>query len=274
MAQLAHGRHQSILAQLNEAGPVSVQMLAQQLDVTKETIRRDLDQLETQGRLHRVHGGAVPAGSISRAEASLQDRLNQHTQQKQQIAQAALQFLPPATGGSMIIDAGTTTEALADLLADPALTRAHHNAADTHHRPEHRYLITNAVPIAHKLSTSETVDVELIGGSIRGVTGAAVGPDTTTALNSRRADVAFLATNGVDAGFGLSTPDRTEAAVKAAQVAAARRRVLLADSSKLGKTTLTQFATLADIDVLITDASPDDGLATALAEAEVEVVTP
>ncbi|NDK32224.1 DeoR/GlpR family DNA-binding transcription regulator [Nesterenkonia haasae] len=260
MAQLTPERHQSILARL-EDGPVTVQVLADRLHVSKETIRRDLDLLESQGSLHRVHGGAVPAGLVSRTETSLHDRLRRHTAQKQRIAEAARGFLPPADGGSMIFDAGTTTEALADLLA-----------AESQVEGKHRYLITNAVPIAQKLSTSPGVQVEILGGSVRGVTGAAVGPDTITALQSRRADVAFIGTNGVDATFGLSTPDSSEAAVKSAHICAARHRVLLADSSKLGQTTLVQFAALTDIDVLITDAEPVADLATALAEAEVQVV--
>lgn len=260
MAQLTPERHHSILARLKD-GPVTVQVLADRLQVSKETIRRDLDLLESQGSLQRVHGGAVPAGSVSRAETSLHDRLGHHTAQKQRIAEAAMRFLPPADGGSMIFDAGTTTEALADLLAVESSLDGHH-----------RYLITNAVPIAQKLSAASGVQVEILGGSIRGVTGAAVGPDTVSALQSRRADVVFIGANGVDAAFGLSTPDSSEAAVKSAHICAARHRVLLADSSKLGQTTLVQFAALNDVDVLITDAEPAAELAAALEEAEVQVV--
>lgn len=260
MAQLTPERHQSILSRLQH-GPVTVQVLADRLQVSKETVRRDLDLLESQGSLYRVHGGAVPTGSESRAEKSLNERLGRHTAQKQRIAQAALSFLPPADGGSMIFDAGTTTEALADLLAQQA-------SPDSHHR----YLITNAVPIAQKLSTSPGIHVEILGGSIRGVTGAAVGPDTITALESRRADVVFIGTNGVDSTFGLSTPDSSEAAVKSAQICAARHRILLADSSKLDQTTLVQFAALSDIDVLITDAEPSKDLLNALVEADVQLV--
>ncbi|TLP77464.1 DeoR/GlpR family DNA-binding transcription regulator [Nesterenkonia sphaerica] len=260
MAQLTPERHDSILARLDE-GPVTVQFLADQLQVSKETIRRDLDVLQSQGSLQRVHGGAVPAGAASRVEPTLSDRLGRHTAQKQRIAHTAQQFLPPANGGSMILDAGTTTEALANLVADTSSAEG-----------QQRYLITNAVPIAQRLASCPGAQVEILGGTVRGVTGAAVGSDTVDALARRRADVAFIGTNGVDAAFGLSTPDSAEAAVKAALIRAARHRILLADSSKLGQTTLVQFATLAELDVLITDAEPAPDLAEALTEAEVEVV--
>ena len=83
--------------------------------------------------------------------------------------------------------------------------------------------------------------------------------------------MAFVGTNGVSAGFGLSTPDPDEAAVKRAIVRSARRVVVVADADKLGRELLVSFADLADIDVLVTDAAPDDELAAALADADVEV---
>ncbi|GAA1809371.1 DeoR/GlpR family DNA-binding transcription regulator [Nesterenkonia flava] len=247
---------------MGREGTVSVQQLADHLGVTRETVRRDLDQLETEGSLRRIHGGAVPSSASSRAESSLQERLSRHAQEKLRIAEAALAFLPPAAGGSMIIDAGTTTEALADLMAPGTVAGP----------DSHRFLITNALPIAQKLSSSPGIEVEILGGSIRGITGAAVGAQTATALQRRRADVVFLGTNGVDSTFGLSTPDTAEAAVKTALLEAGRQRVVLADSSKLGRTSLVQFARLEDIDVLITDAAPQGSLAQALTEAEVRVV--
>lgn len=261
MPLLPPERHERITRTLLSDGAVSVHGLADQLAVTQETIRRDLDQLESAGRLKRIHGGAVASAAPSRAEESLQHRLGQHTVEKQAIARAALNLLPPAAGGSLIIDSGTTTEALADLLAE-------HTSDE---RAAQRFLITNSVPIAHKLSRTGAVDVEMLGGNIRGVTGAAVGQQTTAALARRRADVAFIGTNGIDAAFGLSTPDAEEAAVKTALIRAARTRVVLADSSKLGQSSLVQFAALEEIDVLITDTAPQGSLAEALNDAGITV---
>ena len=106
---------------------------------------------------------------------------------------------------------------------------------------------------------------------MRGLTAAAVGADTVRAIGALRPDVAFIGTNGVSASFGLSTPDPDEAAVKRAIVEAARRVVVVADAEKLGAELLVGFAPQSDIDVLVTDAAPDAELASALADADVEV---
>lgn len=261
MALLFPARHERILRTLRQEGAVSVNALSQSLTVTRETIRRDLDQLESAGHLTRVHGGAIASTAPSRAEQPVRTRQGQHTEQKLRIARAALKFLPPSAGGSAVLDAGTTTEALAEQLAamDPTET-------------EHRHLITNSVSIGHKLSSTSSFDVEILGGTIRGVTGAAVGPQTIHALQRRRADVVFLGTNGISAEFGLSTPNADEAAVKTALIEAGRTRILLADSSKLGQSSLVRFGLLEDIDTLITDTAPHGALAKALAEADVTVL--
>lgn len=263
MSLLPPERHERILGMLRRDRTVSVHGLAEQLTVTRETIRRDLDQLEAAGRLKRIHGGAVASTAPSGTEHTLQQRMSEHTAQKQAIARAALRLLPPSAGGSLIIDSGTTTEALADLLS---------TSAPEDEAGGQRVLITNSVPIAHKLSGTGVADVEILGGSVRQITGAAVGQQTISSLSRRRADVAFIGTNGIDAAFGLSTPDTQEAEVKTALIRAARTRVVLADASKLGRCSLVQFAGLKDIDVLITDAPPSRPLAQALTEAGVSVV--
>lgn len=263
MALLAPERHERILTRLREHGTITVHAIADELAVTKETIRRDLDQLESEGALRRVHGGAVVNSASSRSETSWRERWEYHSAEKKAIAQAALEHMPPAESGSVVMDAGTSTESLADLLA-----------AEVHHKGElspARYLITNAVPIARKLSDIASIDVEVLGGRMRSITGAVVGEHAVKTLARRQADVAFIGTNGVSADFGLSTPDAAEAEVKSALIRAARKVVLLADASKLDQATLVQFGTLQDLDVLITDAQPSDSLAQALKDAEVEL---
>ena len=134
-------------------------------------------------------------------------------------------------------------------------------------------VVTHAVPVAHTLSLLNDVGLTILGGQVRGLTAAAVGTATLTALDSLRPDLAFVGTNGVSADFGLSTPDPAEAAVKAAIVGAARRTVLVADQAKFGVESFVRFARLIDIDILVTDAAPDEELAAALAAADVEVWT-
>lgn len=260
MALLAPERQERILARLRGDGTISVQQIADTLGVTKETIRRDLDHLESEGSLRRVHGGAISLNGPSRAETSWRTRQSSRSAQKRAIAQAALDFLPPTATGSLIMDAGTSTEALADLIAAQPVTEEPSAS---------RVLITNALPIAQKLSDVAAVDVEILGGHVRGLTGAIVGEQAIATMGRRRADVAFIGTNGVDAEFGLSTPDAAEAAMKSAMIRAARTSVVLADSSKLAGSTLVQFAELEEFSVLITDTEPDQALREALEIAEV-----
>jgi DeoR family transcriptional regulator, fructose operon transcriptional repressor len=255
-------RHDAIAAALQSAGRVSVADLAAELDVTTETVRRDLDALEAAGVLRRVHGGAVPAGRVSVAELSVAERETQHGDAKQAIARAAMRLLPPTFTGSISLDAGTTCAALAVELA--AWRPARDGATIT--------VITNSVPIAATLQHSEHVELHLLGGRVRGLTSAAVGTATVEQIGALRPDIAFVGTNGLSAGFGLSTPDEYEAAVKGAYVLAARRSVVLADQAKHGVEALMRFARLEEIDTVVTDAAPAVDLGEALADADVEVV--
>lgn len=251
-------RQELIERLLVEEGRVSVVGLSRRFDVTTETVRRDLDLLEQAGALRRVHGGAVPAERASTNEPSLGDRQHRHTAAKSAIARRALDALDEGFRGSVYVDAGTTTAALAAQLA-PRLGG----------RPID--VVTHALPIATTLAAVPQSSLTIIGGRVRGLTAAAVGADTVHAIGSLRPDIAFLGANGLSADFGVSTPDPDEAAVKTAIVRAARRVVVVADAEKLGRELLVSFARLADLDVLVTDAAPDAALAAALSDADVEV---
>ncbi|MBG6183488.1 DeoR family fructose operon transcriptional repressor [Arthrobacter sp. CAN_A214] len=250
----AEERYRQISNLVSADGRVTVAGLSSRFAITKETVRRDLALLERDGVLRRVHGGAIAENSATTNEPSLTSREATHTSRKLRIAQAALDMVPAT--GAIVLDAGTTTGALAWLLpADrPGLT-----------------VITHAVPVANS-AVNSGLQVELVGGRVRAPTSAAVGSGTVARFGRLRADVAFVGANGISAGFGLSTPDADEAAVKAAIVRSARRVVLLADSSKFNEETLVSFASLEDIDALITDSAPTGALAAAFADADVEVV--
>ena len=243
---------------LIDEGRVSVVDLARRFDVTTETIRRDLDQLEAAGLLRRVHGGAVPPDRASTAEPSLTQRLQHHGAAKSAIGRRAAAALGDDFRGSVFLDAGTTTAAVLAQLA-PRLPAG---AIE---------LVTHALTLANVLAEAPNVSLTLIGGRVRGLTAAAVGAGTVREIESLRPDVAFLGTNGISADFGLSTPDPDEAAVKRAIVRSARRVIAVADAEKFGRELLVGFASLSDIDVLVTDAAPDAALSAALADADVEV---
>ncbi|WP_426997858.1 DeoR/GlpR family DNA-binding transcription regulator [Pseudarthrobacter sp. N5] len=263
----AEERQQRIAELVAGNGRVSVTDLADRFSITTETVRRDLAALESSTIVRRVHGGAVAADRFSTTEESIHERTVQRPDQKLRIAQAALTLIPQASAGSILLDAGSTTEALAELLA----RRTSGEAAPPEQGSE-LVVITHSVPIAAKLSSTPGIALQILGGRVRGITQAAVGQGTVEAAQKMRPDIAFIGANGIHAVFGLSTPDPEEAAVKAAFVQSARRIVVLADSSKLDAEALVQFASLKDLDTVITDRDPSPELAAALADAGVDVV--
>ena len=232
----AEERQQAIADLVGRRGRVSVVDLANRFDVTTETVRRDLSALERLNLLRRVHGGAVPVGTLTMVEIGLSDRDTANTAQKDRIAAAARELLP-TSGATVLMDAGTTTARLASILP----------------RDQDLTVITHAVPIAARLAPLANIELHLLPGRVRATTQAAVGTETVEALASIRVDIAFMGTNGISVGHGLSTPDRDEAATKRAMVASAQQVVVLADATKIGLERTVRFAALEDVDVLVTD---------------------
>ncbi|MFE0486601.1 MULTISPECIES: DeoR/GlpR family DNA-binding transcription regulator [Streptomyces] len=246
-------RQQEILRLAREGGRVDVVSLAEEFQVTAETIRRDLKALDRAGLVRRVHGGAIPAGRLD-FEPDLAEREATAADEKDRIARAALAELPP--GGTLILDAGTTVARLAAALPlEAELT-----------------VVTHSLPIAARLADHPGIQLHLVGGRVRHRTRAAVDAWALRAYTEIRADVLFLAANGFSAAHGLTTPDLAEAAVKRAAVAAARRVVLLADSAKHGQEHFARFGGLDDVDLLITDSGLDVDEAAAIEREGTEVV--
>ena len=251
----AEERQQAIADLLSLRGRLSVSELATEYAVTTETVRRDLSALERAGIVRRVHGGAVPAEALTVLEARVDDRDRARADEKERIGRAALDLLP-RSGGSVLLDAGTTTARLAGVLPrDLQLT-----------------VVTNAVPIAARLAGMANIDLHLLPGRVRSTTQAAVGESTVEALRLLRTDVAFLGTNGLSLGHGFSTPDASEAAAKRAMVHSAHKVVVLVDSSKLGRENTVRFAEVGDVDVVVTDSGISEHDLKGLAEHDVEVV--
>jgi DeoR family fructose operon transcriptional repressor len=241
----AEERQQIILERARAKGRVDVTALADEFTVTTETIRRDLTVLERHGVLRRVHGGAIPVERLG-FEPALAAREGVMIAEKERIAKAALAELPDE--GTILLDAGTTTARLAEILpADRELT-----------------VVTHSVSIALTLTTRPNLTVMLVGGRLRSRTLASVDGWALQALQDTFVEVAFIASNGVSADRGLTTPDSAEAMVKRAAIASARRTVLLADHTKVGNDSLARFGALADVDLLITDSGLDDGAAAAI----------
>ena len=246
-------RHQQIVEAARADGRVEVGTLAARFDVTAETIRRDLTTLERQGVLRRVHGGAIPVARLG-FEPGLAARDAVQAQEKERIAKAALDEVPAE--GAILLDAGSTTSRLAELLpSDRELT-----------------VITHALPIAMSLAVRPNITVLSLGGRIRTRTLAGVDEWPVTLLSNLYVDVAFVGTNGISAARGLTTPDPAEAAVKRAIIGASRRAIVLADHTKVGVDHLVRFGQLDEIDMLITDTGVDDDLAAEIEGAGVRTV--
>jgi len=251
----AEERHQAIAELVASRGRVAVTELASHFDVTTETVRRDLSQLEKLKLLRRVHGGAVSMRSVTMLEAQLPDRDHAQATEKERIARAAVALLPEG-GCTLLLDAGSTTVRLAGLLPPT----------------EHWTVITHAVPIAALLAPLPHVDLHLLPGRVRPATQAAVGHATIEAIRQLRADLAFIGTNGISVRHGLSTPDPEEAATKRALVESADRVVVLTDASKVGQERTVRFADLDDIDVLVTDRGIEEADAKAFEASGLDVI--
>lgn len=246
-------RYRSIVERVRGKGRASVNDLAEDLAVTPETIRRDLSELERQGLLRRVHGGAVPAGSVG-FEPSVDSRDRVLVDEKNRIAKAALAEVPEA--GAIILDSGTTTSRLLHLIPDDReLT-----------------VITDSVAHALTLSNRINVTVMLIGGRVRGRTLATVDQWALDCLKSVYADVALIGTNGISLERGLTTPDQPEAAVKRAMLNSAKRKVILADHTKFGDDHFATFGDISEIDVIVTDTGVDQAFVKSIEALDVKVV--
>jgi DeoR family transcriptional regulator, fructose operon transcriptional repressor len=245
-------RRQEIATLIDEHGRGDVTELANRFDVTPETIRRDLTELEQRRLLRRVHGGAIAIHRF-RSEPAIAEKAGAMAAEKAAIAEAALSFVPDQ--GSVLLDAGTSTLALARIFPERELT-----------------VFTHSVAIALELTGRADLRLYVIGGRLRTRTLANVDDWALRQLAALRVDVAFVGTNGFSVERGLSTPDPAEAAVKHAICVAAAQTVVLADHTKLDQETAVRFAAIDEFDVLISDRGLAESGRRALDEAGVEVV--
>jgi|SRR5579863_6321517 len=227
-------RRRLIVAALNRDGRVLVGDLAKQFRTSQVTIRKDLDVLQAQGRIHRTHGGALPARESALDDPTLREKEKLHRKEKLHIAAAAVRMVKE--GQVVILDSGTTTTAIAHALR----------------RFEHLTIITNAVNVVAELSGS-SLEVILTGGTLRKNSFSLVGPIAEETLRRLNADILFLGVDGFDLGHGLSTPNLLEAKVNRAMMDVARTTVVVCDSSKFGRRSLSAIAPTSAVHHLITD---------------------
>jgi len=235
---LARHRQSLILQAVRSDGSARVSDLTQQLGVSDMTIRRDLEVLARDGLVEKVHGGAVLPGTAAIAhEPGFDDKLVLERPEKSSIAHAAAALVRPGT--AIAITAGTTTFALAQCLVDvPGLT-----------------IVTNSLRVANLFSGIRNADgpTIVLTGGMRTPSDALVGPVADLTIKSLHFDTLFLGCNGIDPEAGLTTPNLAEAETNRTFIKLARRVVVLADHTKWAVVSLASFASLDDVNVLITD---------------------
>ncbi|MEU7396472.1 DeoR/GlpR family DNA-binding transcription regulator [Streptomyces albogriseolus] len=249
---LAEQRRTLILDEVRRRGGVRVNELTRRLGVSDMTVRRDLDALARQGVLEKVHGGAVPV-EASTHEPGFEAKSGLELTAKEDIARTAAELVPP--GAAIALSGGTTTFALAHRLTEvPDLT-----------------VVTNSVRVADVFHAAQrssgsrqgAATVVLTGG-VRTPSDSLVGPVADQAIAALHFDLLFLGVHGISVEAGLSTPNLAEAETNRRLVQSARRVVVVADHTKWGTVGLSSFASLEQVDTLVTDS----GLS---AEARAEV---
>ncbi len=234
---LASQRRAAILSKVEETGAVRVSDLVEQLGVSDMTVRRDIERLDADGLLERVHGGALALLPRATDEPGFSAKSSLMTAEKHAIALAAARLVEP--GATIGISAGTTTFEFA---------RAIRNVP-------HLTVVTNSVPVAQLLHESGGGShVVVLTGGVRTPSDALVGPVAVSALQGLHVDRLFLGAHGIDRNAGLTTPNLVEAETNRAMVRASRSVCVLADHTKVGIIGLSTFMALGEVDTLITDA--------------------
>lgn len=247
---LAPERQKRVLDMVRQRGAVRVDELCEALTVSPATVRRDLETLEAEGALRRVHGGAVD-GQASLDEPLFDDKTGLAGEQKQKIARQALRHI--REGDTVYLDGGSTVLELARLLRERSdLT-----------------VVTNSLRAAIELAASGPRLI-LMGGEFRRRSQTVVGTMTRALLETVHLDIAFMGTIGLTEQ-GLTTTDPNEAYTKELVMTRARTVVLLADSSKIGKVSFASAGTLQDISLLMTDKGAAATFLQSLRESGVNV---
>jgi DeoR/GlpR family transcriptional regulator of sugar metabolism len=249
-------RRQRMLSAIRERQYLRVTELGEMFGISDVTVRNDLDALAGDGQVTRVRGGAL-LPRAAREERPFEETSEAQASEKARIGHAAAQLI--ASNETVILDVGTTTTAVARALA---LREDLHEVA----------IFTNAINIALELEpTIPRFSVVVLGGTLRPLQHSLVDPLGALALAQINATMLFLGCNGVDPEGGITNINLPEAGVKRRMLASARRRVVVADGSKLGVVALARLCAVDDIDLLVTDDSADDDVLARIAERGVEI---
>lgn len=246
-------RQKIILEQLSVSGAVWVSKLAAELDVTEETIRRDLEKLEKQEQLLRTHGGAV-AIDDSTHDFSLEKRKSTNSEVKEKLAREAVKHIFP--GDTIFLDASTTTFFMAKYLKKMSGIT----------------VITNSLLVINELSGCENIRLIAIGGQVNANLSFVGGVAENTIEEHYFATKVFFSSKGINENAGLLESIEQECDIKRRMIDNSKIRYYLCDKSKFGKIGFVKLASLESLDYFITDCELDKGYLQKLKEFKVEVI--
>lgn len=245
-------RYERIVQWVNDRGGVRVSELSELCGVTEETIRRDLDKLEREGKLKRSHGGAVRIMD-QQPETPFSEREIMNVAEKKNIAAKTVKYIRP--NDRIALDASTTSWYVAQSLPDMPLT-----------------VLTNSIQVALELSGKKQIEVLSTGGILSSRSLSYVGPLAEANLDPYHVNKAFISSSGVHLAKGISDPNELQARFKRKLIGLADEVFLMADYSKFGVQAFAQIAPLALIDRLITDSRTDAEVLSLLAEQGIEII--
>ncbi|MCX7658523.1 MAG: DeoR/GlpR family DNA-binding transcription regulator [Oscillospiraceae bacterium] len=227
---LTEERFARILKVLEEKKAATVTELAEILDVSESTIRRDLTMLNDMGKLNKVHGGATLPLGIYTLEEDVSVKYSLNTEEKSKIGKYAAGLIRP--NDFIYIDAGTTTEAMAEHISEKTAV-----------------YVTNGISLAGKL-VRRGFQVYVISGRIKSSTEAIVGTEALKSLEKYHFTAGFFGTNGISVSGGFSTPDVDEAGIKREAMSRCKKNYILADSSKFDKVSSVTFALISQAEII------------------------
>ena len=238
---LTQERYSVILNYLENKKAATVLELAELLDTSESTIRRDLTALHNEGKLRKVHGGATALpGSYRVSEPAVSEKYGMNAGQKKRIARYAASLI---RGNEFVyLDAGTTTEAMAEYIQE-----------------KNAVYVTNGIHLAKKLA-QRNFQVFVPAGRIKGITEAITGNETVSCLQRFHFTKGFFGANGVHLSHGFTTPDVDEARTKTEAFRRCRERFVLADESKFGLYSSVSFASLGEAEIITTLLADKDYL--------------
>lgn len=253
MANTIAERHLYILEKLKEKGYVNVLELSSELKVSAVTIRKDLKLLEERKLLFRSHGSATSQDPYI-TDRHVNDKEKIQVSEKQRIARAALSMIDPSD--SIILASGTTINELSRQMKNM----------------EGVTVITASLIASQNLTVNAGIELIQLGGLVRKSSSSIVGPQAESMLRGFSSNRLFLGVDGIDPEFGLTTTNSLEASLNQAMIEAARRVIVLADSTKFGRRGFGRICGLERVDTIITDKAAPEKLVAMCHEKGVEVI--